>query len=442
MSFLKMKLVWIGAAAAVVVLLIFGLAMMGSVIGAKPKALPVALAVLDQPVALPAEAGGEQLALGQAVQQQVTGLAQLPVRWEVVGTEEEALAMMNRQEVYGALTLPADFTAGALSLQSAEPKPATVKLYVNEGMSAQGVAAVRSILQQVSKQIAAGLSAQALEQIGQHAQQLPIGAARALLAPVQTQEIVVHAVGENNGGGSAPNMLTQIAWMGSLVLSIFFFLAARGVRGRKSGAEGAGAGRDGYVERSSLASVSAGSSGSRGIARGHDGRSRWLIAASQTVVGLVLTCGVSGLLVWMAAGWYGMEIADPAAVWLFLWLASSAFFLLQSSLLNWIGMPAIALLVLLLFFSLPVVNLAPEFMPQVTQDWLYSWTPFRYVASGLRSLMYFGGGSSHVMTLSYSVLWWIAGVGVVVLLASGWRKERAPEAAAADGAGAVKSVRS
>jgi len=409
MSFLKMKLVWIGAAAAVVVLLIFGLAMIGSVIGAKPQALPVALVVLDQPVTLPAEAGGEQLSLGQAVQQQVTGLAQLPIRWEVVGTEQEALAKMDRQEVYGTLVLPADFTAGVLSLQSAEPKPATVKLYVNEGMSAQGVAAVRSILQQVSKQIAAGLSAQALEQIGQHAQQLPIDAARALLAPVQTQEIVVHAVGENNGGGSAPNMLTQIAWMGSLVLSVFFFLAVKGVRDGKSGDGG----------------------GSR----------RWLIAASQTVVGLVLTCGVSGLLVWMAAGWYGMEIADPAAVWLFLWLASSAFFLLQSSLLNWIGMPAIGLLVLLLFFSLPVVNLAPEFMPQATQDWLYSWTPFRYVASGLRSLMYFGGGSSDVMTLSYSVLWWITGVGGVVLLASGWRKGHVP-AAADTGAGAVRPVRS
>lgn len=440
MSFLKMRLVWIGAAAAVVVLLIFGLAMMGSVIGAKPKALPVALAVLDQPVALPAEAGGEQLALGQAVQQQVTGLAQLPVRWEVVGTEQEALAMMDRQEAYGALVLPADFTAGVLSLQSAEPKPATVKLYVNEGMSAQGVAAVRSILQQVSKQIAAGLSAQALEQIGQHAQQLPIGAARALLAPMQTQEIVVHAVGENNGGGSAPNMLTQIAWMGSLVLSVFFFLAAKGVRGRRLGAGGAGAGRDGDVGGSSLAGVNAGGSGGRVIARGHDGGNRWLIAASQTAVGLVLTCGVSGLLIWMATGWYGMEIADPVAVWLFLWLASAAFFLLQSSLLNWIGMPAIALLVLLLFFSLPVVNLAPEFMPQATQDWLYSWIPFRYVASGLRSLMYFGGDSNDVMTLSYSVLWWIAGVGVVVLLASGWRKERAPNAAAS--AGAVRSVRS
>jgi polyferredoxin len=70
----------------------------------------------------------------------------------------------------------------------------------------------------------------------------------------------------------------------------------------------------------------------------------------------------------MASEWYGMEIANMLNVWLLLWLIATAFFLLQSALLNWMGLPAMGILVLLFFFSMPVLNMPPEFLPQVTQD--------------------------------------------------------------------------
>ena len=90
------------------------------------------------------------------------------------------------------------------------------------------------------------------------------------------------------------------------------------------------------------------------------------------------------------------------------------FFLLQSTLLNWMGIPAMGILVLLMFFSMPLLNMAPEFLPQATQDWLYSWTPLRFGASALRDVMYFDGyapSSSHS-----AVMWFIAG-GFLVLFA-------------------------
>lgn len=402
-TFLKQKFVRISVVAVTVVLLIFGLAMMGSVLGAKPKALPVALVTLDNPADLPT---GGQLALGEMVKQKLTGNDQIPVKWKVTASVEEAVALMDRQEAYGAIVLPSDLSAGVLSMQTGKPQPATVKLYVNEGMSAQGVAAAKTIMQQVSRNVGAELSQQIFGQLGERMETIPVGVAKSLMTPFQTEEVIMHAVGANNAGGGAPNMLTQIIWMSSLVSGVLLFLA------------GKFAGR-----------------GKRSLA----------IAAGQTVVGLALAAGASGLLVWMASSWYGMELADPTAVWLFLWLAASAFFLLQSTLLNWIGMPAIAILVLLLFFSLPVLNIAPEFMPQATHDWLYSWTPFRYVAAGLRDQMYFDGASG--MGLTYGVLWGIIGVGLIALLASGLRgsSAKAPAGAAAElagaGSGADGSVR-
>ncbi|WP_246873632.1 hypothetical protein [Paenibacillus dendritiformis] len=92
---------------------------------------------------------------------------------------------------------------------------------------------------------------------------------------------------------------------------------------------------------------------------------------------------------------------------------------MQSSLLNWIGFPAMPLLVLLMFFSVPLLNMAPEFLTQTTRDWIYSWTPLRFAAGGLREVMHFGGldaaGSNAF------VLWGVAVGFLVLLLASGFK---------------------
>jgi ribose/xylose/arabinose/galactoside ABC-type transport system permease subunit len=81
-----------------------------------------------------------------------------------------------------------------------------------------------------------------------------------------------------------------------------------------------------------------------------------------------------------------------------------------------------AILVLLMFFSMPVINMAPEFLSQTTQDWLYSWTPLRFVASGLREIMYFGGLDS--VSSNAVVLWGIAGSFFVVLLSSSVKRSK------------------
>ncbi|MFD0696211.1 hypothetical protein ACFQZT_19230 [Paenibacillus sp. GCM10027628] len=121
----------------------------------------------------------------------------------------------------------------------------------------------------------------------------------------------------------------------------------------------------------------------------------------------------------MASSWYGMELANAGETWLFLWLAGSAFFLLQSSLLNWIGFPAMPLLVLLMFFSVPLLNMAPEFLTQTTRDWIYSWTPLRFAAGGLREVMYFDG--LNTVGSNAFVLWGVAMGFLVLLLASGFK---------------------
>lgn len=438
MVMLKQKMLWIGVAAVLVVLAVFGLAMMGSVVGAKPQNIPVALVVEDTPADLP---GGERLAVGVMLQEKLLANAQLPVEWVSVASEAEARAGLDGQAYYGVLVLPADLSAGVLSLASQTPQPAAVRILVNEGMNTQAATAVRQILQQATKAASLELSRQALAMLGAQTQQVPVAAAQAALAPFAVQEETVHPFGANNASGNAPGLLTQVMWIGALVAALFLFVAAQ-----RTATAGAGlAGRPGAAGSHAAAGEASavGAAADSGSAAGHKADSgsangrKWGAAIVQAAAGLVIAGIVAGFLIWMAGGWYGMELAAAGDLWLFLWLVGAAFFLLQSSLLNWLGFPAMGILVLLMFFSMPIVNMAPEFMPQATQDWLYSWTPLRFAASGIRNVMYFDGAQP--LTNNGAILWSIAGLCLVLLLASALRPSRTPPAvkASARAAGAT-----
>lgn len=382
MTIFKQKILWLGVLVITLVLTVFGLAMMGSVLGSKPHDVPVALVVLDEPVDLPT---GDKLAVGEMMKQQLTSNTQLPISWKIVGSEEEARKGLDSRDYYGALVLPKDLSAGVASMTGPAPAAPTVQIISNEGMNSQAATVVKQGLGQVMKMVSLELSKSALEQLSQRSEQIPAATAAALLAPVQVKEETVHPVGANNASGNAPGMLTQIMWIGSLVTAMMLFLASNNAK----------------------------KAGSR----------KWPTHLLQPVIGLVLIGAASGLIVWMANAWYGMELSHAADTWLFLWLSGSAFYLLQSMLLNWIGFPAMAILVLLMFFSMPILNMPVEFLSDTTQSLLYSWTPLRFAAGGLREIMYFGGLDA--VSSNAAVLWSIAGGCLVLLLAAGVKKGNA-----------------
>lgn len=387
-TFLSHKLLWGGLAAVLAVLSIFGVAMLGSVLTAKPKQLPVALVVLDREADLPG--GGGKLNVGATILDKLLANKQLPVTWTVLPSEEAAVSGMDEKSYYGALVLPADLSAGVVSLLAGNPQPGTVRIYANEGMNVQVATTVKQMLQQGMQGVNAELTKQLLAQLGQRSPQIPLQTAQALLAPMLVAEQTLHPVGAGSANGSAPNILTQLAWLGSLVVSAILFLVAR------------------QAER---------------------GSGRWAVVSTQTALGLLAACAAASFLLWMADAWYGMDVADWADVWPFLLLVAATFFLLQSALLNWLGIRAMIVLVLLMFFSMPVIGVAPEMLPQAAHDWLYSWVPFRFAAAGLRDALYFGG--TDALRSLAGILGAIAAVSLVVLLASALRKRAASDAAAA-----------
>jgi len=378
--FLKQKALWIGAVAAFCVVVVFGLAFMGSVIGAKPKELPVALVVLDEGAALP---NGEQLNLGETIRTKLLAMEGLPIAWVPAASEEEVRLGFEARRYYGALIVPANLTQGVLSLATPVPAPGEVQLLVNEGMHAQAAAAVKTALTQLAAGLRGEVSKQAFAMAGQRSGTgtLPVEAAVALMTPFAVSEEVVHPIGSNQGNGGAPGMLVQIAWIGSMAAGVALFLAGR-ASGRSAG-------------------------------------ERWKAVSWQTLLGILLSMAVSALIVWSAGAWYGMEMRDAVRVWSVLWLVGASFLFTIVALLRWIGLPAIGIAALLMFFSMPVLNMAPEFLPEATRNWLYDWTPLRFAADAVRTALYFDEPSADRIRF----LWWLAGIALAATWGSAWKKE-------------------
>ncbi|MDQ1912175.1 DUF3533 domain-containing protein [Paenibacillus sp. GD4] len=387
-SLLRENMLWTSALIVLLVMMIFGLAMLGTVSSAKPKELPVALVVLDQEAARP---GGGSVHIGKMLQEKLQSASQLPIRWTELPSEEAAVEGLDRQKYYAALVIGKDVSSGVISLTTPSAKPGTVKIYVNEGLHAQAAGAVKQILNQVMSGAGQEIGKQLLAQLGQAMPQVPASVAGALMTPFVIHEQTIHPIGVNHAGGNAPNLLTQLLWVGSMVSSILLFAA---------------------VQRSGVAWT-------------------WRSAATVLIAGLVIVTAADSLLMWMAEGWYGMELTNRAGLWSFMLLTGVAFFLMQFALLSWIGLPAMGLIVLTMFFAMPVIGMAPEFLPEAARVWLYSWVPLRFSSAGIRDLLYFGG--SEPLEGAVTVLGWLGTGGLLLIGMLPLRKRKAAQSAASAG---------
>ena len=129
---------------------------------------------------------------------------------------------------------------------------------------------------------------------------------------------------------------------------------------------------------------------------------RWLSALTAAVL---VTGSTAGLL-----AWWGVTFSAQALT--FMLAVAVSFALLQAGLFKHLGIRAMGILGLLYLMAPAVAGQVPELLNPVYRAVLWSWTPFRFSAEGLRSLMYDG---------SISTEWWVFGgiavVGLVLLLA-------------------------
>ncbi|MFI7122871.1 ABC transporter permease [Amycolatopsis sp. NPDC049868] len=214
----------------------------------------------------------------------------------------------------------------------------------------------------------------------QIAQQALAGAAQALGGTPKIETL--HPA--SAAGRVAPLALSALAWVGCLVAGAVLVLAGRRI-GRDAGAAA---------------------------------RFTQIVAA-----GVLVTAVLAGFLkLWDSALPLGWDVLG------FLFLASTGFAALQAGLLRLLGVRAMAILGPLYLVAPAVAGQVPELLNPAYRAVLWSWTPFRFSAEGLRSLLQGVPGAPDVTT----GVWVLAGLLVAGLVLALWPGRSALQQAETD----------
>jgi hypothetical protein len=369
--FFRQKQLWLGVALVAAVIAVLSFALLGSTVNPTPKNLPVALVMEDAGAKLP---DGSAINFGRIIEAKLTGAPleagsgtaagtagaegseqqlQSPLKWVKEADANEARAALDSQDYYAVLHIPADTTAKLLSLQTPAAEPAPVEVLLNQGKNATGSTMTGQVLEKMLAAVNAGLREQLLSGIDKRGGMLSTVQAAALASPLAVTQTVVHPIPAKTANGNAPVTLTQLVWMAALVSSVMQLQTSR-----KTGI----------------------------------GKRSYSLLMSQITSGLLFGLAAVGFILILTIPVIGLHIPDFWPVAGFLLFTFCCFFLLQSTLLQYTGMAGMPVLVVLFFFGLPVLTLPYELLPGLTQDWFFSWVPFRFSVEGLRDLFYFRQG--------------------------------------------------
>ena len=327
-----------------------------------PKELPVGFVVSDEgPLGeMLAENLQKALASNEAVK---------VIAFE---NEQQMNDALNERELYGAIVIPDGFSSAVQSLATPNPGTPQMNYFINEGENANVSTMLTNVFTQMNTQINTIVRTQLVGQLTEVNAQLQPAQVETFVEPIQANIQKVNATGAL---ATAPTAFFQPLWFSAIIGAVLLFLA-----GKKA---------DFQTKREQLQ-----------------------FNGVQTAVGIVYAFVAGYFVTWCTTWIVGFEFENFNTVALFASIAVLSFLFLIQACLAWFGLPVIALFVLLMFYGLPLIQLAPEMLPEFYQNYIVGWIPFKFLIEGLKDILFFGQG---MMNANTSVLLWIFGVAIVLL---------------------------
>jgi YhgE/Pip-like protein len=370
-NFFQQRLFWGGFVGILISVFIFTFAFMGSTVNPTPKEMPLAVVVQDDGMTLP---NGQQLNFGKMFQEQVKKNDNESIDLAFLDSREKAMEGMNEKEYYATIVIPNRLSQNIFSLLTDQPEKPEVEIWINEGMNATGA----KMAGQMASGILSNLNIQVQNNLYEQVenQQIPFSVEKSklLTQPIQVTTKTLHSVGDHNANGNTPALFTQILWLTTFISSMILFTVIKKLELRK-----------------------------------------WtlLSVTSQIFGGLLFFLSICGLVFWLAEGVLDVSIPNGGEMFVLMLFIGMMFFFIQGGLLNWIGYAAAPIFVLLFFFSMPVLTLPPEMLPDITKDWLYSWVPFRFSVEAFKDTLFF---RVNPLASGIGVLGYIGSAGFIMML--------------------------
>ncbi|HCY6462068.1 TPA: YhgE/Pip domain-containing protein [Staphylococcus aureus] len=398
MNIFKNKLLWIAPIATMIILVIFSLAFYPAY-NPKPKDLPIGILNEDKGTTIQ----DKNVNIGKKLEDKLLDSDSNKIKWVKVDSEKDLEKDLKDQKIFGVAIIDKDFSKDAMSKtqkvvmdskkeemqqkvasgeippqvvqqmkqkmgnQQVEVKQAKFKTIVSEGSSLQGSQIASAVLTGMGDNINAQITKQSLETLT--SQNVKVNAAdiNGLTNPVKVDNEKLNKVKDHQASGNAPFLMFMPIWIGSIVTSILLFFAFRT---------------------------------SNNIVVQH----RIIASIGQMIFAVVAAFAGSFVYIYFMQGVQGFDFDHPNRVAIFVALAILGFVGLILGVMVWLGMKSIPIFFILMFFSMQLVTLPKQMLPESYQKYVYDWNPFTHYATSVRELLYL----NHHIELN-STMWMFIG---------------------------------
>ncbi|HHW9770870.1 TPA: YhgE/Pip domain-containing protein [Staphylococcus aureus] len=398
MNIFKNKLLWIAPIATMIILVIFSLAFYPAY-NPKPKDLPIGILNEDKGTTIQ----DKNVNIGKKLEDKLLDSDSNKIKWVKVDSEKDLEKDLKDQKIFGVAIIDKDFSKDAMSKtqkvvmdskkeemqqkvasgeippqvvqqmkqkmgnQQVEVKQAKFKTIVSEGSSLQGSQIASAVLTGMGDNINAQITKQSLETLT--SQNVKVNAAdiNGLTNPVKVDNEKLNKVKEHQAGGNAPFLMFMPIWIGSIVTSILLFFAFRT---------------------------------SNNIVVQH----RIIASIGQMIFAVVAAFAGSFVYIYFMQGVQGFDFDHPNRIVIFVAFAILGFVGLILGVMVWLGMKSVPIFFILMFFSMQLVTLPKQMLPESYQKYVYDWNPFTHYATSVRELLYL----NHHIELN-STMWMFIG---------------------------------
>ncbi|HCV4769646.1 TPA: YhgE/Pip domain-containing protein [Staphylococcus aureus] len=398
MNIFKNKLLWIAPIATMIILVIFSLAFYPAY-NPKPKDLPIGILNEDKGTTIQ----DKNVNIGKKLEDKLLDSDSNKIKWVKVDSEKDLEKDLKDQKIFGVAIIDKDFSKDAMSKtqkvvmdskkeemqqkvasgeippqvvqqmkqkmgnQQVEVKQAKFKTIVSEGSSLQGSQIASAVLTGMGDNINAQITKQSLETLT--SQNVKVNAAdiNGLTNPVKVDNEKLNKVKEHQAGGNAPFLMFMPIWIGSIVTSILLFFAFRT---------------------------------SNSIVVQH----RIIASIGQMIFAVVAAFAGSFVYIYFMQGVQGFDFDHPNRIAIFVAFAILGFVGLILGVMVWLGMKSVPIFFILMFFSMQLVTLPKQMLPESYQKYVYDWNPFTHYATSVRELLYL----NHHIELN-STMWMFIG---------------------------------
>ncbi|HDD7171981.1 TPA: YhgE/Pip domain-containing protein [Staphylococcus aureus] len=398
MNIFKNKLLWIAPIATMIILVIFSLAFYPAY-NPKPKDLPIGILNEDKGTTIQ----DKNINIGKKLEDKLLDSDSNKIKWVKVDSEKDLEKDLKDQKIFGVAIIDKDFSKDAMSKtqkvvmdskkeemqqkvasgeippqvvqqmkqkmgnQQVEVKQAKFKTIVSEGSSLQGSQIASAVLTGMGDNINAQITKQSLETLT--SQNVKVNAAdiNGLTNPVKVDNEKLNKVKDHQAGGNAPFLMFMPIWIGSIVTSILLFFAFRT---------------------------------SNNIVVQH----RIIASIGQMIFAVVAAFAGSFVYIYFMQGVQGFDFDHPNRIAIFVAFAILGFVGLILGVMVWLGMKSVPIFFILMFFSMQLVTLPQQMLPESYQKYVYDWNPFTHYATSVRELLYL----NHHIELN-STMWMFIG---------------------------------